>query len=324
MVDLSLLAQQWTWSQEGFSSLNGSVTFKRYQNVELLWVRHSLPCLCTFWYYWPSATTNDGIGWWPEPLDLRGCKTPVEMGLVSCTGSAHRVPALLPRLSWGSRDRSSSVFLQRSESAHNSLWCICRLQGGCLCTFWSWGHSKTAAAELRGERGQKPGLPHVFFWRCPPALSWVSTSGIPLRQAESTQHFSSCSLQTAIILGCHLCMQRCQRRNLRLIEHWVSSFATLLSSGLCMPLLLNSMQLFSLLSRQRHLVWCSLYLIIIFCFSKQPVAYTAWLPGPLPLLVDSPCPGVRWLRRSCSINREADLWFCFCLWTLTFLTFSEV
>lgn len=56
----------------------------------------------------------------------------------------------------------------------------------------------------------------------------------------------------------------------------------LLTSGLCMPLLLNSMQLFSLLSRQRHLFWCSLCLNLV-CFSNQLVANTAWLPGPLPV-----------------------------------------
>lgn len=142
-----------------------------------------------------------------------------------------------------------------------------------------------------GVKGDKSGLPCVISEDDPlPCLGRALRGGFrdpSERQVESTQHSSSSSLQTAIILGCHLCMQRCQRRNLRLIEHRGSSLTTLLSSGLCMPRLLNSMQLFSLLSRQRHLVWCSLCLNLV-CFSNQPVANTAWLPGPLPLPVKHP------------------------------------
>ena len=75
-----------------------------------------------------------------------------------------------------------------------------------------------------------------------------------------------------MILGCHLCMQRFWRRNLRLGTEG-SSLASLLFSRLCVPLLPKSIHLFSLLARHRHLVLHSLYSKLV-CFSKLPVANT--------------------------------------------------
>ena len=77
-------------------------------------------------------------------------------------------------------------------------------------------------------------------------------------------------------------MQKCWRRNLRLIGDWGSSLASLLSSRLCMPLLQKSIQLFCPLPRQRPLVPCSLYFKFV-CFSNLPVANTSFISlAPLP------------------------------------------
>lgn len=115
-----------------------------------------------------------------------------------------------------------------------------------------------------------------------------------------------------------------------------SSLASLLTSGLCAPFFLKSQLL-----RQKDLLLCYFLMFSFACMTCQllilHVAVGATSLTVFPCLLGHACcllcspwsarsssPRVRWLKRSCGINREADLWFCFCLCTLTFLTFCEV
>lgn len=102
-------------------------------------------------------------------------------------------------------------------------------------------------------------------------------------------------------------MQRCWKRNLRLIGDWGWSLASLLSSRLCMPLLQKSIQLFSPLPRQRRLVLCSLYFKFV-CFPNLPAANTSFsFLAPLPSLAVVPGSSVP-RRAPCLPLPEWDGW----------------